>query len=135
VLYNPDWKKPESPKKAETWQDVIKGAIDLIQNEGWAKGTLYKENVGYCMMGAMVKTTFGDMEYTGSWFDSRLFDIAYNRLQKECKGGDRTIINFNDDSATTKEDVIHAMNAALKETTFERMIPEKIKTFFGVYGY
>jgi hypothetical protein len=133
VLYNPDWKKSEQPKKAETWQDVIKGAIDLIQNEGWVKGALYEENVGYCVLGAMSKITFGIADYTGAWSDSHLFDIAYNRIRKGC--GENSIIDFNDDPATTKEDVMHAMNAALKETIFERMIPEKVKTFFGVYGY
>lgn len=93
MLYNKNWQAP-----IITWQEVLLRAADLIEKDGWCRGT-YHRGRGHCIVGAVTKVV--------PWGPLGRQAVTELTLHLGVPA-----IWYNDDSDRTREEVVAAMRAA-----------------------
>jgi hypothetical protein len=102
-----------------TAKQVLIEARDLLINVGWTQGTMCKFSKDgnpqcYCSLGAI----FEAMRRIVNPYDhDRMKDIIVSLMRqviKEKKTYSMSVVNFNDSSIRTKEEVIDAFNTAIE---------------------
>jgi hypothetical protein len=105
-----------------TPDEIIKGAIEVLETEGHTKnGRYYQHGEGYCALGAMgvaagvFREEKGVTDCMASFFRVVECTEAANRVARAAGLGDYAFIpDWNDDEASA-EDVILAMKRALND--------------------
>ncbi len=75
-------------------------AANLIAEHGWVQGRFGNQEVGYCALGALYKVGHDGGERIATTPLKKLSGLGYN------------LPNWNDQSGTTKQDVIRAFRKA-----------------------
>lgn len=72
MLYDPNWKPKEADIQLETWQKILLRAAEILQTQGWCRGTLQNEH-GFCALGAIAVATGEIKEYNGDVIQGGMF--------------------------------------------------------------
>jgi hypothetical protein len=107
MLYNPDW-KPDTIE-LQDWQKVLLDAAELLETEGWIKGSMQNQH-GFCMIGAVMAAANQPII---------VFAIAKGPAgealdQLKIKTNDSTIWGWNDHPERTKQEVIDMLRETAK---------------------
>lgn len=88
--------------------DLLNCAADLIEAHGWVQGSFGSSEGGFCALGAIrhvvAATLGGGVEAASAFNDTR------SVLMKHI--GARSVVNWNDDFARTKDDVVATLRGA-----------------------
>lgn len=96
--------------------EIVEGAKEVIEKNGWVKHSCYKPDLGYCLMGAGLSAMGvpnGQLIDTGEMSVLDLEEIVLDAIQPGIET-DMEVTLFNDISATTKDDVLDALDRAAK---------------------
>lgn len=104
--------------KAKTVKEVLTAARWIIANKGWCQGSFYRSKDGHphCVT---IPNDFGGACLTGALrlvkADVKLHGTALDYLENFLfeLGGGFTLVQFNDQLAITKEDVLRFLGQAI----------------------
>lgn len=102
--------------------EIIDGAIDYIQTNGWCRGALTKPDGSACMRGAMMMGAGATLDSSGevdlskdTGFDWPAFNDATQKVEAEIyreTSGLLAVPDYNDLVATSQEDVLLILKRA-----------------------
>lgn len=103
MLYNTEWEKPAV--RLELWQQHLLDAAEYIRKHGWCQGQPSDSLGRVCAMGALYVTTL--VETTPAEAATRLaWHLGFST--------NSYVAGWNDNPDRTKEEVIAAMEAAVR---------------------
>lgn len=94
---------------------IVTGAIDLLEQRGWRRGSLQGADGSLCAVGALQTATFGDPFSWNSGHEEydnykRAVDSLAFHINKQASLPGMTIAHWNDNRVRTLDQVIEVMH-------------------------